>query len=292
MGGVMGAGIVFLIGGPLVGSLTESGGISWMNGLEPWRQAFILTGVPGIFLALLIFFFRETRQPAPAQAGGQVYGEALRYIGTHWRYYLSVFLGISVVYAATIGLQMWSPAYFERVHGWDKGTIGMYMGIAQILAALSLPLHGWIVDQWFKRGMKSAHLVWCALNALVGAAIGIAAYLVASPMMGIVLFGAYMVTGMAAAGLGPALVQIATPAHLRGRISALFVVCTGLISMGLGPSLVGFVTDYIMGDEAKVGWSMILTLFVLLPLAAFILSIGRSRLEGLLAANAPKPAQA
>jgi MFS family permease len=168
----------------------------------------------------------------------------------------------------------------------------MYMGIAQILAALSLPLHGWIVDQWFKRGMKSAHLVWCALNALVGAAIGIAAYLVASPMMGIVLFGAYMVTGMAAAGLGPALVQIATPAHLRGRISALFVVCTGLISMGLGPSLVGFVTDYIMGDEAKVGWSMILTLFVLLPLAAFILSIGRSRLEGLLAANAPKPAQA
>lgn len=294
MGGVMGAGIVFLIGGPLVGALTEGGGLEWpfMAGLEPWRQAFILTGIPGIFLALLIFLFRETRQAPAANAPNASlgYGEAVAFIAKNWRFYFSAFIGISVVYAATIGLQMWSPAYFERVHGWDKNSIGIYMGVAQILAALSLPLHGWIADLLFKRGMKSAHLAWCTLNAALGAVVGIAAYLMADPMLSVIMFGLYMVTGMAAAGLGPALVQLATPAHLRGRISALFVLCTGLISMGLGPSLVGFVTDYVMRDEAKVGFSMILSLCVLLPLAVIVLSIGRSRLEALIDANMPKPA--
>jgi MFS family permease len=104
------------------------------------------------------------------------------------------------------------------------------------------------------------------------------------------MFGLYMVTGMASASIGPALVQIATPAHLRGRISALFVVCTGLISMGLGPTTVGFITDHILRDEAKVGWSLVASLLIVLPLAVFILSIGRGRLGGMIAGAGPAQA--
>jgi hypothetical protein len=81
-------------------------------------------------------------------------------------------------------------------------------------------------------------------------------------------------------------VQIATPAHLRGRVSAMFVVCTGLISMGLGPTTVGFVTDVVFRDEMKVGWSMIVSLVVVLPLAIAALSLGRTKLGGMMDASA------
>lgn len=292
MGGVMGAGFVFLLGGPLVAALHENGAVELgpFGSLEPWRQAFILTGIPGVFLAFLIFFFREKKRAA-GQVATLGYGQAFAFVKKNFQFYFAVFVGISVVFAVTIGLQLWTPAFLIRTHGWDAAQIGIAMGIAQILAATTLPLHGWAVDKLYSRGMKTAHFTWVMGSSAVGVVVGAAAYLVSDPMITVVLFGVFMATGMAASSIGPALVQIATPAHLRGRVSAMFVVCTGLIAMGLGPTTVGFVTDVIFRDEMKVGWSMIVSLVVVLPLAIAALSLGRTKLSGMMdGAAAPAPA--
>jgi MFS family permease len=288
MGGVMGAGIVFLLGGPLVQWLGANGAVDAgpLGTLEPWRQAFILTGVPGIFLAMLIFFFRETRKPDASKKVELGYGEAFAYIKKNASFYFSVFVGISVVFGVTIGLQLWTPTYLIRIHGWQPAQIGIVMGIAQILAALTLPLHGLVVDALYARGMRSAHLTWCMINASLGVVVGTIAYLVPNPWWTVALFGCFMATGMAASSIGPAMVQIATPAHLRGRVSAIFVVCTGLIAMGIGPTTIGFITTNILHDEMKVGWSLIASLCVVLPIAVLILGVGRHRLSALLASNA------
>lgn len=292
MGGVMGAGFVFLLGGPLVAALHEAGSFDAgpLGQLEPWRQAFILTGVPGIFLAFLIFFFREKKRPE-GQVATLGYGQAFAFVKKNFQFYFAVFIGISVVFAVTIGLQLWTPAFLIRVHGWDPAQIGIAMGIAQILAALTLPLHGWAVDKLYAGGMKSAHFTWVMGSSALGVVVGVAGYLASDPMLTIVAFGIYMATGMAASSIGPALVQIATPAHLRGRVSAMFVVCTGLVSMGLGPTTVGFLTQFVFRDEMKVGWSMITSLLVVLPFAIAVLGLGRTKLSGMMdAAAAPAAA--
>jgi len=287
MGGVMGAGFVFLLGGPLVAALHENGAVELgpFGLLEPWRQAFILTGIPGVFLAFLIFFFREKKRPAD-QVATLGYGQAFAFVKKNFQFYFAVFVGISVVFAVTIGLQLWTPAFLIRTHGWDAAQIGIAMGIAQILAATTLPLHGWAVDKLYSRGMKAAHFSWVMGSSAVGVVVGAAAYLVSDPVVTVVLFGIFMATGMAASSIGPALVQIATPAHLRGRVSAMFVVCTGLIAMGLGPTTVGFVTDVVFRDEMKVGWSMIVSLLVVLPFAIAVLGLGRKKLSGMMDATA------
>ena len=287
MGGVMGAGFVFLLGGPLVAALHENGAVELgpFGLLEPWRQAFILTGIPGVFLAFLIFFFREKKRPAD-QVATLGYGQAFAFVKKNFQFYFAVFVGISVVFAVTIGLQLWTPAFLIRTHGWDAAQIGIAMGIAQILAATTLPLHGWAVDKLYSRGMKAAHFSWVMGSSAVGVVVGAAAYLVSNPVVTVVLFGIFMATGMAASSIGPALVQIATPAHLRGRVSAMFVVCTGLIAMGLGPTTVGFVTDVVFRDEMKVGWSMIVSLLVVLPFAIAVLGLGRKKLSGMMDATA------
>jgi MFS family permease len=282
MGGVMGSGIANLLGGPLVSALEAHGDVVvGALTLAPWRQALILTGVPGIFLAFLIFFFSEAKKAgAPVRQG---YGEALAYMVKHGRFYFSVFVGISIYYVVIVGLQIWTPEFLARTHHWPKADSGIYMGLAQIIAATTLPLHGWAVNALYKRGVKAAHMLWCMGCALVGVGFGTAAYLAADPMICVILFGFFMAAGMSVAGIGPALVQMATPAYLRGRMSALYVVATGLIAVSFGPTTVAYVTDFVWRDEAKVGWSLITTVWVLLPVSAAVLSLGRHRLSGMLA---------
>lgn len=285
MGGVMGAGIVFLLGGPLVGAVLDGATSHWpgMSGFKPWQQAFLLTGIPGILTALLVFLFPEParhRAVAGAPAGGG-YGEALRFILDHKRAFAGIILGIGLVYTVTIALQLWTPAYLTRTFGWKPAQIGLAMGIAQMLPALSLPLHGGMVDRLFSGGRKDAHMLWCLVTVLLAAPFAVAAYLVASPWLAVGLFGIYMVFILSTAAIGPAAAQVVTPPALRGRVSALFVLVTGLIGMVLGNLLVGFFTDKVLRDPMKIGTSLILLVVIVLSIAATLMALSRADLRRL-----------
>ncbi len=288
MGGVMGAGIVFLLGGPMVGAILDGAIADWpgMSAFKPWQQAFIVTGVPGILTALLVFLFPEPRRQqrsAPATAGSGGYGEALRFIMTHPPAFAAIILGIGFVYTVTISLQLWSPTYLTRVHGWTPAQIGIAMGVAQMAPALTLPLHGWAVDRMFAAGRRDAHILWCLVTMLIAAPCAIAAYLVASPWATVVLFGAYMTFILSTASIGPAAAQVVTPPELRGRVSAIFVLVTGLIGMALGTFLVGLFTDKVFADPMRIGTSLILLVVVVLSIAAVLFAQGRPELRRLAA---------
>lgn len=284
MGGIMGAGLASLLGGLLVSALTAAGDFDAgpLGMLAPWRQVLILTGIPGVALAFLLFLLPSRRSTVESHGG---YGEAVKFVWRHGRFYGSVLIGISLYYVVIIGLQIWTPTYLIRTHGWEPGRIGVVLGIAQLCGALTLPLHGWTVQALYRRGMQSAHMTWCMINATLGIGLATAAYLVTDPWVTVVLFGCFIAAGMSAAGIGPALVQMATPMLLRGRISAIYVVTTGLIAICFGPTAVAFITNYIIHDEMKVGQSMILSAVVILPVSILILSLGRHRLSGMIAGH-------
>jgi MFS family permease len=285
MGGVMGAGIVFLLGGPLVDMILDGGLSHWpMMGLfKPWQQAFIITGLPGVLMALLIFLFPEPPRRHVRQQGDSTgYGEALTFIGQHKKLFVAIFAGFGMVYTCTIALQLWLPSYFIRVHGWEPSRIGIVLGLAQILAALSLPVHGWIVDRLYRRGRRDAHLTWCILSACIAVPCAVAALLVSNPWLTVVLFGLYMTFILSSASMGPAATQVVTPANLRGRTSAVYVLTTGLIAMSVGPALVGFITDHILGDPRQVGMSLIIVILGVLIPALVLFGWGREQMRHLL----------
>lgn len=285
MGGVMGAGIVFLLGGPLV-EIILNGAIShWplMGNFVPWQQAFIVTGVPGVAMAFMVFLFREpARRGAPAAASSGGYGEALRFMKQHWKVYTAILLGFGLAYTCTIALQLWLPAYFTRVHGWGPKEIGFSLGLAQIIGALSLPLHGLIVDALYKRGRHDAHLLWCIFTATLAIPTGIATLLVDSPIAAVVLFGVYMTFILSTASMGPASLQVVTPQALRGRASAVYVLVTGLIAMAVGPALVGWLTDSVFGNPLKLGLSLTVLLIGMLSVVIILFMFGRAQMRGLM----------
>lgn len=280
MGGVMGAGIVFLLGGPIVAAAMKAGPAVWpvFGLIQPWQQVFIMTGAPGIVLALLVFVFREPPR-RKSTIGGTGYGEAWQFLRQHKPLYVATFVGFGLAYAVTIGFQLWTPAYLARIHGWQPGRIGPVIGVAQIAAAAMIPVHGWIVDRLYRGGRKDAHLFWCLFTVLAAAPFGIAAFLVTSPWATIICYWCFMALILSTASMGPATVQVVTPQHLRGRVSALYVLVSGLIAMAGGPAFIGIVTDLVMGDEMKVGYSLIASVLCVLLPAALLFALGRASMR-------------
>lgn len=286
MGGVMGAGIVFLFGGPIVEIILDGATASWpgMHLFAPWQQVFIITGVPGIAMAFLVFLFREPpRRSAPATANtgagtGAGYGAALRFMRGYGRTYTAILLGFGLAYTSTIALQLWLPAFFARVHGWSPKEIGIALGIAQIAGAVTLPLHGLVVDRLYKRGRHDAHLLWCMLTVVLAIPCALAMLTVSNPMLAIVFFGFHMAFILSTASMGPAAIQVVTPQALRGRISAIYVLVTGLIGMTVGPSLVGWLTESVFADSMKIGWSLMVLVVVMLSLVIALFAFGRGQM--------------
>ncbi|PNQ01409.1 MFS transporter [Sphingobium sp. SA916] len=280
MGGVMGAGIVFLFGGPIVAAAMKAGPAVWpvFGLLQPWQQVFIMTGAPGIALAFLVFAFREPPRRRAISAGAG-YGEAWAFMREYKPLYLATFVGFGLAYAATIGFQLWTPVYLARVHGWEPGRIGPVIGLAQIGAAAMIPLHGWTVDRLYRRGKRDAHLFWCLLTVLASAPFGIAAFLVSSPWTTVACYWCFMALILSTSSMGPATVQVVTPQYLRGRVSALYVLASGLIAMAGGPAFIGLVTDKLLGDEMKVGLSLVISVFCVLLPAALLFAFGRASMR-------------
>ncbi|MES1971465.1 MAG: MFS transporter [Pseudomonadota bacterium] len=280
MGGVMGAGIVFLIGGPVVAAVMKAGVLHLpiVGALQPWQQVFLMTGMPGLMLAFGVFAFREPprRKSVAASAG---YGDAIGFIRANPMLFAAIFGGFGLAYAATIGFQLWTPSYFVRVHHWLPARIGVVLGITQIAAAALMPVHGWIVDTLYRRGRHDAHLLWCLFTVLVAAVFGVSAFLVASPWATVVCYGLFMTCILSTAGMGPAVVQVVTPPYLRGRVSALYVLSTGLIALAGGPFAVGLITDKVLHDPLKVGISLIATVFCVLLPAALLFALGRAAMR-------------
>jgi MFS family permease len=142
-----------------------------------------------------------------------------------------------------------------------------------------------VVDRLFSEGRRDAHLLWCLIALLLAAPFAVAAYLVGSPWLTVVLFGCYMTLIHSSSSMGPAATQIVAPPELRGRVSAIFVLITGLIGMALGNFLVGFFTDKVLGNPMKVGTSLILLIVTLLSIAAILFAQGRPGMRELVAAK-------
>jgi hypothetical protein len=107
----------------------------------------------------------------------------------------------------------------------------------------------------------------------------VATYWVKDGWIGVGLFGLYFTLMLSAASMGPAAVQLVTPTHLRGRVSALYVMATGLIAMALGTTVVGLITDVVFGDPLRVGDSLIATVFLVLAPGLAFFAWGRAGLR-------------
>ncbi|MBO9377237.1 MFS transporter [Sphingomonas histidinilytica] len=272
--GVIGISLSYALGGLLLDRFTVAplGGV--LEGMAPWRQVLVVTGAPGVAVALLAFTLREPKRAGtpPPQRHEASWGSFFGYIRANARLMLGVILGSALVAMMTQAAMSWTPTYARRVLGVSAGEVGTIMslavGLGGVIGGIAL---GLVIDHWFRRGVHDIALRLLAIAALTVPPLIALCFLADDAT---ILFGGItlmMLTMGAIFGPTLAAVQMIAPPAMRGRFGALVVLASNLFGFAFGPMLVGAITDYGFGDPNKVGVSVAIVLVLVCPFAAWLI---------------------
>lgn len=294
-GGNLGTGLSFIVGGAIIGIAAASPDLSLplIGEVSGWQLAFMVTAIPGFLIAPFIWFAPDDRKTRSRPQDLTTFSDLWAYIRRYPRFFVTHNLGFAMVMAFIVGLQSWNAVFLTRHHGWSLSTVGFWLGTVQMFTAVfGLWFHGWMVDRLFSKGRDDAHLLYFAIMSLLALPCGILAYMVPDAMACVILYNVAYFLMMSFAGIGPAALQIATPANLRGKASSVYMVTISILATILAPIVVATFTDLLFRDESQLGQSMSLFAALTSGLAAFLFLFGRRAMREIVAdqrkaSNAP-----
>jgi predicted MFS family arabinose efflux permease len=230
--------------GPPIGGLIGMVLGGALAGSVGWRTAFVVVGLPGVILALLVLLLRDPRRGGRTSldAVPLPLGEALRQIlASKAMRLLLATAGFASF--ATYGVLIWTTIFFQRSHGLTPAETGLWFGLVNgIGSILGVWLGGQIGDRHRARGNE--HLLTIpALAQLLSVPFLLAALVMPDWRLAMVLlFPAIVLNWLYVAPYYSA-VQGLVPPATRAVASAAILFMQNLIGLGLGPVLLGFCSD-------------------------------------------------
>lgn len=220
-----------------------------VNDLWGWRIAFMVVGVPGILLALVLpLLIKEVRHKAdPAVAAGSTAPaftamDALREVfGT--RAFLYIAIASSITAFLGYGKGVWALILFQRSHGLSAGETGLLLGAVLGIAGIcGTWLGGYLADRYGKTD-KRHMLTTPAVGMAIAAPMLFLAYWVGEWHLAIALL--FIPTALNLAYYGPtfACVHGLVRPEARAMASAVMLFLQNLIGLGLGPLLFGIASE-------------------------------------------------
>jgi predicted MFS family arabinose efflux permease len=240
-GGIAFFGLGIPIGG-LLGTLI-GGGMAEALG---WREAFWVVGIPGLLLAVFVWFFlKDPRlgRAAPVDAPPRLsMWASLKLLATSPAYCL-VLSGASLVAFLSYGKGVWVLVYFQRTHKLSVGQtalwVGVILGIAGIVGTW---LGGWAADKFGSKDRR--HMLTLPAWAMVLAApVLFAGYMVDDWRLAIALLVLPTIANSAYYGPAYGAAQVLARPDTRAMAAAWMVFAQNLIGLGLGPLLFGALSD-------------------------------------------------
>jgi MFS family permease len=156
------------IAGLALGSI--AGG--WLGQWYGWRAAFVIVGLPGIAVALLVRLTVDEPPRGHSDGGAAPIG-AISFAGSI-RYVLSLpsyrwlLVSGSLALIASMGRNLWEPAFLMRVYGFPSGTAGTwYFAVSSIPGAIGVYLGARLADQLGRRDAR-----WYMWVPVIGLTLG------------------------------------------------------------------------------------------------------------------------
>jgi predicted MFS family arabinose efflux permease len=243
---------IYALGVPIGSSLGAAFG-GWGNQTIGWRNTFLLAGVPGIAIALLLWL--TVKEPPRGMSDGvsraaeraPVPGmmEVLR---TLWRKasfrHLTLAAALhSVVWYASSAFNI---AFLQRSHQMSAGEAGNWIAVLSAIAGVGTFLGGFAADRLSSRKKDRRWYLWVpGIATLLCVPFQFLAYL--SPDRAVVLPAFVGLMFMAAMFFGPsfAMTQALASLRMRSVATSLLLFIQTLIGYGLGPSVTGLISDWL-----------------------------------------------
>lgn len=247
-----------------------------------WRWAFIVCGLPGIVLAIVVML--TLVEPRVKQvlddvkrvaAKGPTFKDALKVL-THKRTFWLIAFAAAIKAFIGYGHAPFTASFFLRNHAEEvatlaaqfglqsQGFLGIALGVVGGLAgALGAFVGGMIADKYGARDLR-AYVSVPAVAALVTIPVYCFAMTVDSAAIAIGVLAINAILGTLWYGPVYATAQSIAPPNMRATASAIMLFVINLVGLGLGPLAVGILSDYVaigldMGKAEGVRWALIIS---------------------------------
>jgi len=259
--------------GATLGVVAGLGLGGWMADLYGWRWAFVIAGIPGVPISLLVW--RTLRDPPRGLSDGRVqtndaapsFIASMRILLAR-KAYVHVVIGGCFANFVLLGILPWLPAFMIRKFNIDTSQAGFFFGTAIGLgAALGAVLGGIAANRLVKRNID-----WLVRIPLLTSFLYLPLYELAifSNDVAVAFVLIFIINVVGGVSFGPmvAAMQSVVPPATRATAAALYGFSVCLISTGGAPFLVGVLSDAFASVEAHGSLQLALAIAVLLSAAA------------------------
>jgi MFS family permease len=251
---------LYALGVPF-GAMLGSGLGGWSNQLVGWRMTFILIGIPGLLVALLVrFTVREPQRgqsdvvaTAIAKAPTPPLTQALSYLwGRRSFRHMAIACGLhSLVWYS--GSQL-NASFLQRSHHMTSAQAGFWLAIFSATGAVGTLLGGFLGDRLSTRHGDRRWYMWVpGFATLAMLPFQFSSYLAGSLWVVVPSFIVMLILGSMFFGPSFALSQGLATLRTRAVSTSLTLFAQTLIGLGVGPFLAGAISDYLhpsMGNDS------------------------------------------
>jgi predicted MFS family arabinose efflux permease len=251
----------------------------WLGEWYGWRSVFLIVGLPGIAVALLMRL--SVREPERSQRETASFATSLRTMlgqpSFRWLLVAGTFALL-----ASMGRNLWEPTFLRRIYGYDAGAAGTwYFLIGPLPAAFGIYLGARLGDR-----LGHADARWYLWIPVIGQILATplqTAFVLWPESMRVDLPGGlpelpvgflFSIAGAVFGSLFTAPVLAITislvPANMRAQAAAVSTGFHGLIGHGLGPFLVGALSRWLEPSHGVYALRYALLLATLTPIVSAV----------------------
>lgn len=258
---------IFALGAPL-GAWMGADMAGYVANLYGWRAAFLVLGVPGLLLGLIVFLtIREPKRgrlDASDEASKPTFMQSMAFL---WKQKACVHVvmggGVSALWGW--GLMWFTPTFLQRIYHLNVAEAGALVGPIHLIAGtVATVVTAWLLAQRAFDNPKN--VLWLLAGGVFLATFPsfYAFYThdinVAKLMLWLFIPAIYFYIGPAMA-----LIQNLAPAKMRATFIAVSLLVANVLNLIVAPQAVGFLSDHFAGPAGANADSLRTALLILAP---------------------------
>jgi len=274
LGAPIGIGLSFAAGGFLfdmaqnITAADDWQDVAYIGGSAAWKLVLIFLGVVGMIMTLGMLTVREPRSAAPAEVEKPLerslkasepasLADAKAYAKKHWVAIASLYVCMALISLAAYAQGFWDIAFLSRSYDRNPSSVTFMYGMVQLFGGLAGMLTGGIVaDRLTKKGVQGASVIMVVIGCGIATPFSFIYPLMGTMsgalwVMPIAIFGSNMAFACAASAM-----QRMFPVAILGLAAGIYYFLSNSVGLLIGPTLVAVLTDYVLGDPKKVGYSL------------------------------------
>lgn len=221
-----------------------------------WRAAFVILGIPGLLIALLVRFSVAEPPRGRFDVGHAPESEPLRATLQYlWkrRAYVWLTLAATLHVFAGFGASTWNATFLRRIHGLSATEAGFWLGVvsgtASFLGGLAA---GWMADHFGRRDAR--WYMWVPIiGSLVAMPFSYGFLLLPTVTTAVLCVIPSSFFGNSHAGVTFAMAQGIARPRMRALSAAIVLFVINIGGLGAGPTILGMLSDFLVprfGDES------------------------------------------